>query len=802
MKISYNWLSDYIKIPYTAEELADKLTKCGIEVEGIEKKGIVPDGIIVAEILERKQHPNADKLSVCTVDTGKEKLQIVCGAPNCDAGHKVPLATIGTVFNDPETGKAFNIGKCKLRGVESFGMICSERELGLSDSHGGIMVLPKDAPLGIPLKEFLKGDIVYELEITPNRPDCLSFWGIAREIGALSGKELKKPEILVPAGSEVPAEKTKDLVEIRDLDLCPRYTARIIRNVKVKESPDWLKEKLQSIGLRPINNIVDITNFVLMELGQPLHAFDLEQLAGPKIIVRRAYENEKIMTLDGKEYKLSKQNLVIADADKPVALAGVMGGEHSGVTDQTVSILLESAYFDPKNIRTTSRELGLSSDSSYRFERGVDWEMVDVASNRAISLILELAGGEVVTGLIDVKKDPRKPVRITCRFEKLRNFLGVGISDKEIIDIFTELHFKVDKINDGKCVVIPPSFRGDIEREADLAEEIARINGLDKIPVLPVKATSGGTLAEDSYVGTQNTKNLLISLGLSECLNYSFADEKTALLDVRFSKNDLVEMANPVSRDFAYLRPSLFAGLLTNVEYNISRKNYDLAVFETGTVFCSNKALFPEERQECCIVLTGRKHPELYSAEKNELYDFYDMKGLLESWMDTARVKYSFKEADSGLFAAGSSAVMAVNGKEAAVFGELNGKYTAKYRTQYPVFVAVVQLDVIFGCEPGKLLFKPFSQFPSVTRDVAFLADESLRHEAVMDFINGSGLENLEKVELFDIFRDKNMEGGSKSMAYTLTFRNFERTLTDDEVNASYEKIREKLASGLKVALR
>jgi phenylalanyl-tRNA synthetase beta chain len=802
MNISYDWLSQYVDVSCGVETLAAKLTMAGIEVEAIERSGGHPEGIVVGEILERKPHPDADKLSVCRVSDGKDELQIVCGAPNCDAGNKVPLATIGATLTDKASGESFKIKKSKLRGVESLGMLCSSRELGMDDDHSGLMILDSTLKTGTPLTEVFPGDTMFELEVTPNRPDWLSHWGVARDLACLLDKEAALPVIKAP----VPAkhENSANLVTVLDKELCPRYTARVIRNVKIAESPEWLKKRLLSIGLRPINNVVDITNFVLMELGHPLHAFDLDKLSGRRIVVRRANAGEKMTMLDGKEYTLKPCHLVIADAEKPMALAGVMGGMDSGVVESTVNVLLESAAFFTSNIRATSRELGISSDSSYRFERGIDWNMVETASDRATALILELAGGELVTGLVDVQgcKPEFKPV--TCRFERIRKLTGVDLNNSRIVDIFKKLRLGVSEIDDVKCVVTPPSFRLDIEREADLAEEVARVNGLDAVPVVPVTAKTVAPYARDAYAATEQLRNELIALGVYECLHYSTVSDKSALLDPRFVTEDVVRMDNPLSLDLNCLRPSLLGEMLATVERNISRQNLNLQLFEMGRVFCGNPQKFPEERIECCVVLTGRKRPERFSAERGELFDFYDLKGLVEAWFTGRKIsKFRFEKADDARFAPGRCAAVLIDGKGAGHIGELNTKYSAKFRTEYPIFLGVFETSAILKAKPESLLYSPLAAFPSTTRDVAFIADQSLQHQAVVDFIRSARLKNLEKVELFDIFiDDKAVGAGRKSMAYTLTFRSSERTLTDKEVNESFDKLREKLSSDLKVELR
>lgn len=792
MKISYEWLKRYIDIPYTPDELADKLTMAGIEVEAIIQADSIPDGVIVGEILERNPHPDADKLSVCLVSDGKENLQVVCGAPNCDAGKKVPLATIGTIFPGGKGEKDFKIKKGKLRGVESFGMLCSGKELGLDNDHNGLMILSDSSKTGAPLSEIIVSDTVYEVEITPNRPDWLSHWGVARDIAALTGNKLKFPEINVPSAQIDSTIDTAELVKVEDSELCPRYTGRIIRGVTIKESPDWLKQCLVSIGLRPINNVVDITNFILHELGHPLHAFDLALLSGKRIVVRRATNGEKIITLDGDEHELTSNNLVICDAEKPVALAGVMGGEHSGVTEKTTDILLESAIFQTSNVRATSRTLGISSDSSYRFERGVDWTMAETASDRATQLILELAGGELVTDLVDVKAtQPYRP-DVKCRFNRIRSLLGCGVSNEEITTIFKNLGLKVGDINEENCVVTPPLFRHDIEREADLAEEIARIHGLDSIPAVPVAAVSGGTHEDDAYLPLQKLRDELIGLGLDECMTYSMTSQKSALRDSRFTNNDLIEIGNPLSHELAFMRPSLYGGMWSSVEFNIARGNRSLALFEVGSVFCSNPDLFDEERIEAVIALTGKRHPERFSEELKTNYDFYDLKGLLEELFEKRKISdVSFHQANESMFVKGAQAEIRLGDKVIGVFGEVAD--IKEMRIDAPLFMAVLHLDPILKRHGAKLLYSPISSFPSTTRDVAFAAPESLEHSAIVDFIQKLNLKNLENIELFDIFRGESVVAGHKSMAYSLTFRNAERTLTDKEVNKAYEFLRKKL---------
>ncbi len=802
MKISLNWLKNYIELKKSPEELAHSLTMAGLEVEEIMTVGEIPEGVVVAKILSREAHPNSDHLSVCKVDAGNGNVQqIVCGAPNCDAGCVVPLATLGTVFKDPEGGKDFVINKCKLRGVESSGMMCSAKELGLNGDHNGLMILPQDWTIGAPLGSYIEKDTVYTVEITPNRPDWLSHWGVARDVAALCGGRRSFPDTHLPSVSGF--ESWSGLVSIQDPDLCPEYTARVIRGVTVKESPKWLKDRLESVGIRAINNIVDITNFVMMEFGEPLHAFDTRFLSGKKIIVRRAADKEKITALDGKTYELDSEMLVIADAEKPVAIAGVMGGEFSGVVSDTKEILLESAYFNPSSIRATSRKLGLTSDSSYRFERGVDPDMLETAGSRAAALILELAGGELVSDLIRVKTTRPERPRILCRFSKINSLLGLALTPMQMVDIFRKLGLGVSDVNEDTCLVTVPGFRADLKENADLAEEVARIHGFDKLPAARVSATQCSPFIADAHAPVERLRNQLIAAGLDDTVNVSMLDEKSALEDLIFESGDLLRMNNPISLDLAVLRPSILPGLLACVKRNVARKNMSMALFEIGHVFCKNPAKFAEERDELAIVMTGRAHPERYSAERAVDFDFYDLKGVLEAVLEARRLKnFSFAAASDPRFVKGVCAELFIDGKKAGVLGKLNDKMTRGMRTQSDVFAAVVQTGILLEAEKKSVNYEPISQFPSTTRDVAFLAPMELENKTVLEFIDKAKVPNLVNAEIFDLFTGAPLQEGKKSMAYTLTFRSWERTLTDAEVNEAHEKLRAALASGLGVELR
>ncbi len=801
MDISRKWLSDYVKLDCDDAYLCDKLTMAGIEVEKIEQNSTIPDGVVTAKILSREAHPGSDHLSVCKVTDGSGELQIVCGAPNCDAGCIVPLAKIGTVFSTDEG--EFKIKRSKLRGVESFGMMCSEKELGISENNDGLMILPAETALGVPLTQLYPGDVRIELEITPNRPDCLSMWGVARDVSCLLSTPAQLPEISIP----VCDAEIADLVTVENLELCPRYIGRVIKNVKVGPSPDWLKERLESVGLRSINNVVDVTNFVMLELGQPLHAFDRNTLSGNRVVARNAKAGEVITLLDGKVVELNENHFVIADAEKPMALAGIMGGENSGVTESTTEVLLESAVFKSSHIRSESRSLGISTDASYRYERGVDFDMAELASIRACQLILATAGGELACKAMEVAGPrPAEPV-ITCRFDKIRALIGTTVSNDRIVDILQKLHLKVENITESSCVVTAPLFRLDLTREADLAEEVARIDGLDKIPMIPVAGKVCHPDSEDAYAPLRNLRDLVIGMGFDECVHYSIVGSAAALADSRFDKSDLIELSNPLSPDNGWMRPGLLGEMLGTVGRNIARGNRELRLFELDKVFCKNPAKFPEERNELLILMTGKRHPELFSAEGDALVDFYDIKGVVETLLEKLAItNYRFvapAEPDAR-FRTGHALVLMLEGKVAGMFGELNGKLAASWRSSASVFFAQMEASALIDAASRvKKSCKPLAQFPGTTRDIAFVAPESLTNGEVIDFIRKCRAPNFESVRLFDIFvGDDLKKQQKKSMAYSLSFRNRERTLTDNEVNAAMEKIRAELAAGLKVELR
>lgn len=799
MKISLNWLKDYVDLEGIASsEIIDKLTISGLEVEEVEEKGSEFDNIVVGYVKEKKKHPNADKLSVCIVSTGTEEFNVVCGAPNVEAGQKVAFAKIGAVI--PEGG--FKITKAKLRGEVSMGMICSERELGLSDNHQGILVLDGNLQPGTPLKEALGlDDTVIEVAITPNRPDALSHIGVARDLAAIFNREVRLPEVSITEASEK-VEKYAS-VEIQDTENCPRYTARVIRNVSVKESPAWLKKKLTSVGLRPINNIVDITNFILHELGQPLHAFDLDRLEGQKIVVRRASDGETFTTLDSKERKLTSNDLMICDAEKPVAIAGVMGGENSEVTGETKNILLESAYFNPSSIRKTAKSLILSTDASYRFERGTDPNITPYAADRAMQLMAELGGGEILSGTIDAYPVRIEPKKVTLRFSQIERILGYSVPENDVKDILINLGLKAVSAGREEMTFEVPTFRPDIEREIDLIEEIARINGYDKIPTVEkISITLGGKT--DSLAFNDTLRDAATGLGFYEIISNSLQSKEISALT-----GSPVEMLNPLSFDMAALRTSLLPGALYAVNKNLNVGERNLKLFETGHVF--NKLSEDEIRSfkdfseipGMMFTITGKAETvNWYSKER--AFDIYDLKGFVNSFLEKICLdnvladSYNLVENKNYEFTFEKKYKDQVVGRGGLVRKDI----LRKFDIAQEVYCFEFNLSALAEIPVPQKRFKGLLRFPKVLRDCAFILDNNVTSQDVIALIYKSSSELLKKVELFDIFESRNLGPGKRSMAFSLEYFDENRTLKDEEVDKDFNRAVEAVIKQLNAEFR
>jgi phenylalanyl-tRNA synthetase beta chain len=817
MKVTLNWLKQYVDFNWTPEELTERLTLLGLEVEGVHKVAGEFDGVVVAQVITRDKHPNADKLSVCRVADGKGERQIVCGAQNFQAGDKVPLILPGASLPmKPGDKEPFTIKVGKIRSVESHGMMCSHEELGIDPEaighrrEDGLLILRPDAVVGQPLATYLGrsgSDVVYDLEITPNRPDWNSLIGIAREIAALTGNPLRLPAAELPSGGK-PTAAEQVSVRIESPDLCPRYTARVVRGVKVGPSPAWLRSALEKVGLRSINNVVDVSNYVMLETGQPLHTFDYNLVGRgasgvPTVVVRRAAEGEKFTTLDGREHTLSAESLLIADEQKGIALAGVMGGRNTEIQDTTVDVLIESAYFTPTQVRRTSKTLGLRTDASYRFERGADIGVADFASRRCAQLILETAGGALADGVVDAFPVPAEARRIRLRHARTDALLGIAIpADEQARHLaglgLVEASPASPRGEESEWEI--PTWRVDLKREADLIEEVARLFGVDRIPSTTPRGAQGSHPFDAQFDRFMAVRRALSGLGLDEAQGQTLIADASA----RWVTEDVVALANPLSSDMNVLRPSLLPGLLDTLRHNLTRRNGDVQVYEIGRVFnrVGNQA---REGWRVAIALTGARAPRFWSgADREALCDVFDLKGLVEELIERLGLRgvaYARRPEPTALFV--ESATVSLGGKlPLGQLGQLQPVLGKRLDLRDPVFLAELDLDQLLQRGNSSKSFKALAQFPSIQRDLAMIVDEALTHDAVLAAVKQAKPANLEAVELFDIFRGKHVPSGQKSLAYSFTYRAADRTLKDEEVNAAHAKVVETFRSVLGASMR
>ncbi|HYF36458.1 MAG TPA: phenylalanine--tRNA ligase subunit beta [Prosthecobacter sp.] len=800
MQVSLSWLSQHLDLTgYSTAQLSDLLTFAGIEVEGIEEKGVASDKVVIAQIKESVQHPDADKLSVCQVDDGSGSLrQIVCGAKNFKTGDKVPLALPGAVLPG-----GFEIKEGKLRGVVSGGMMCSGKELGLGDDHAGLLILDPDLPIGKPFKEVVPADTVFDLEITPNRPDLLSHLGLARELAALTGLPLKSGKDHSRPESKARSAKETD-VFLQATDGCPYYTARVVKGVKVGPSPEWLKARLESVGLRPINNIVDITNYVLMEMGQPLHAFDLAKLTGG-IAVRRATEGEIILALDGAEQKLLPEDLVIADNQRPVAIAGVMGGEETGVTESTSDILLESAYFTPSGIRRTSRRLGLHTDSSYRFERGVDPQQVHGASDLATRLILEIAGGTAEDTLIAAGEAPVLAAPVTLDEQRAHRLLGIpDLTTNESHAILTKLGLAKQSGNAEHSTWTIPSYRLDLQRSVDLVEELARVIGLERVPSKFTATFASGDATDRQYDHAMQLRQALAHRGFNEAQTLRLI--ATNQLTDSLGSNDPIAassaLKNPLSEDHTTLRPSIVPGLIASAALNIRQGAARLRLFELGRVFLKLPNGQTREEERLAILLSGPVSPASWHAREPRAADFSDLRGLVES-LPGAGTLEARRLADTGTFLLHSD--LRSGNRVLGWIAQLHPARARQIDARHPVYVAELLLSALRQGSAGPAKFTDLPRFPAITRDVAMELPADLPHAKVSAFFTGIKEPLLIKADLFDVFSDPTgtkLPKDRKSVAWTLTYRALDKTLETAEVDAAHARILAAVEKALPTTIR
>jgi len=804
MLVSVNWLSQYVDISdIRPEDLAEKITRTGIEVESVNLISSAK-GVVIGHVLECRQHPNADKLSLCQVDLGGHDgvVQIVCGAKNVAAGQKVIVAQNGAILPGN-----FKIKKSKLRGEESNGMICSLQELGIeqklvpSKYVDGIFVCSELAPIGMDALEYLQfNDTVIELGLTPNRMDCLSMYGVAYEVGAILARQVTFKEIKI---KEV-AAAAKDLIKITiQTQKSSAYLARVIKNVKIKESPQWLQTTLIAAGMRPKNNVVDITNYVMLETGQPLHAFDYDTILSKEIVVREAVNGEKIKTLDGQDRQLVQGDVIITDGQKPIAIAGVMGGFETEVTDETKTILLESAIFDPLSVRKSATRLSLRSEASARFEKGIDPERVEVALNRAAELLGELAKGDITSGIVLQKGESPKPFHLALTVNKINQVLGTTITNEELAAIWERLQFKYE-LNQGVFTVYIPSRRLDITIVEDLIEEAGRLYGYDRIPVtLPSTATKGG------YHKRQELRNkahvVLQACGLTQVVTYSLtsAEKATQFLSVPTEKSELVKLSMPMSEERSYLRQSIIPQLLEVIGYNKARTQMNVAIYEIGKVYGQVKGNYLEETK-----IAGAVMGELVTSKwqkKVEIIDFFRAKGYVETLLTKiGHLNVSYLPTEPKQypeFHPGRSAVILVNDEVVGVVGQVHPKLQ-KQADINETYVFQLSLDRIFNLTPTKSSYQPVSKHPGMSRDIALVVSREVPASELVKTIKEVAPKLLQTVTVFDVYEGSGVESGKKSIAISLSYLNPEKTLTDEELQPVHQKVLEALTKEHQAVLR
>ncbi len=784
MLISLNWLKTYVDIDVPVDELCDRMVMAGFEVESITDLSESMRNVVVGRIEKLEKHPDADKLQICQINVGAdEPVQIVTGASNVFEGAYVPAA-----LHDSLLPNGTHIKKGKLRGVPSNGMLCSGEELCLKESDYpgaevyGILIMDDKYPAGTDMREVLHlNDIVIDFKITANRPDCQSVLGVAREIAVVLKKPFKAP---VPTYKTVGGDIHKEIsVTVHDSDLCPRYMGRVVKNLRIASSPDWMKQALKAAGMRPINNIVDITNFVMLETGQPMHAFDMRHVAGPEIHVRRAAKGETITTLDGKVHTLTEDMLVIADKEVPSCLAGIMGGENSEIEADTTTLFFESAKFRRDSVRRTSRALGIRTESSGRFERGLDIMGAEYAMERALQLIYELDAGDIVDGVIDVNDGLPTPRTITVDAQSINDLLGVNVPFTTMVEILNSLHIEtvLDENNRLTCKI--PSFRDDIEGRADLAEEVMRIYGYDHIVGTPMRGNVIRGNKLPARIKTDKVKRSLIAMGMYEIATYSFISSKavdTLLLAEDDPRRQAVTLLNPLGEEYSTMRTQLLTSMLTVLSTNFNRKIPAARFFEASKVFKPKALPVTEQPDEVPTLSIG-----MYGDKE----DFFTLKGVLETLFAAFDMQVSYKASAEAYLHPGRQAVALAGDEQVAVFGEVHPDVAAKYDLDTRVYVAEIDLDKVFKTEKAPIIYKPLPRFPAVERDLALLCDADMPVAEIADTIRNAGGKLLEKVTLFDVYQGSQIEAGKKSVAFSLAFRSNEGTLTDEQIEPAFKRI-------------
>ncbi len=794
MKASISWLKDYTSINMDVHPLADALTMAGLEVEAVTDRFVYLNRVVVGRIVEIGPHPNADKLKLCKVDVGTQTLAVVCGAPNVSNDILAPVALPGTVFPN-----GFTLEKSIIRNIESEGMICSEAELGLGKDKSGIMILSPSFHVGEKLSKAIElSDAVIEVDLTPNRPDCLSMIGVAREICGIQKTKIQYPDMSLSDSGDDITNFTS--VAIKAPDHCPRYAARLLTDITVGPSPFWLADRLVSVGMKPISNIVDITNFVLMETGQPLHAFDYDRLAENRIVVRRANEGESFTTLDMNERKLTSDMLMICDGEKPVAVGGVMGGLNSEIEQTTTKVLIESAYFDPVSIRKTSKKLGLSTEASHRFERGVDPEGIVSALNRAARLMAEIGGGKLIDGIID--EYPKKiPVKtITLKIKETNRLLGTDLSREEIKEFLESIEFSVKKIDTNTLKVDPPSFRVDIERPEDLMEEVARLSGYNNIPTtfpaMPAKARKPLKLLD----ARSRIMYLMTGFGFSETINYSFISrlscDRLNLPSSDYRRNT-VNILNPLTEDQAVMRTSLVPGFLETVYRNISKQHKNLKLFEIGKIYINKgEGDLPEETEMLAGLWTGARFDASWYAKETPC-DFFDIKGVVEGLLkglNIDSIRFSGLANDLCVYTKPGYTARIFSDKELlGLIGELHPLVLRNFDIEQSVYIFELNIDSLIKLLPETRQSEPIPKFPAVPRDITIIVNKDTESGAILECIENIQEQLIENIQLFDVFAGDPIPPGKKSISIRVTYRSSKKTLEDEDVGNIHKMIADRL---------
>ena len=802
MKVSLSWLNDYVSMDMEIGRLIDLLTMVGLEVEAVEDRFEHLKSVVTGRVETVTAHPNADKLKIGGVTIGDRTLRIVCGAPNLKAGQIVPVALPGTRFPEGTILK-----ESVIRGERSQGMICSEGELGLGTATAGIMVLDNETPPGLSLNQALHlSDTVLELGITPNRPDCLSLIGVAREIAGIFNSPLRYPDTSI--NDSQPRIDGFTSVKIEAPELCPRYAARLLFGIKVGPSPHWLKDRLLSVGLRPINNIVDITNFVMLETGQPLHAFDFDRLARHCIVVRKAMDGEPFFTLDQKQRRLSADMLMICDGEKPVAVGGVMGGMNSEIEADTTRVLLESAYFNPVSIRKTSKRLGLSTDASYRFERGVDPDGTITAINRAAKLMAEITGADIVPGLIDEHPQPASSSRITLSVSDTNRLLGTDLKRDTVQALLQAIEFAVEPKNDNHLVVTPPSFRVDVSRPEDLMEEVARHWGYNKIPSTYPAIPARGRAVNSRLILRRILKQFMVGFGFSEVINYSFIAANSSDR-LRLHRDDprrnTVVILNPLTEEQAEMRISLVPGLLETVHRNLSKQEKNLRLFEIGKIYTGRgREELPLESEILAGLLTGSLREDSWLGGER-VCDFYDLKGVVEALLDRLGVNgIEFKKLernDCSYSRPGYSALILADARPLGRIGEIAPPVLNDFDLKQTAYIFELDVDELLPMIPTAKVSRALPKFPSVSRDATLIVDKSVEAGRILKGVEELNEELIEAVQLFDVFEGRPIPSGKKSISFRIVYRSAQRTLEDEEVNRLHKSITSTLLDQFKATL-